>query len=105
MQFHADHDAIRQFGHTVRGLADDADTAVGYTREHLGIGYDEGRMFFTVVEKATEVRDALMNNYQLLAKFADQSGAEVVKAADMQAGRVQRPVRHYHHPGRRHPGP
>src|SRR3712207_6279523 len=83
MQFHADHDAIRQFGRTVRDLADDADTAVAYTRDHLGIGYDKGRMFFTVVEKATEVRDALMDNYKLLAKFADQSGAEVVKAADM----------------------
>jgi hypothetical protein len=40
-------------------------------------------MFFTVVEKATEVRDALTDNYKLLARFAEQSGDEVAKAADM----------------------
>jgi len=82
MDFRADHDAVRRFGRTVADLTDDADTAVSYVRDHLGIGYDKGRMFFTVVEKATEVRDALMDNYRLLAKFADQSAAELVKAAN-----------------------
>jgi hypothetical protein len=83
MTFRADHQAIRDFGRTIGDLTDDADAAVGYAREHLGIGYDKGRMFFTVVEKATEVRNVLVDNYRLLAKFADQSSQEIAKAAGL----------------------
>lgn len=39
-------------------------------------------MFFTVVQKADEVRDALTANYQALARLADGSSREITKAAD-----------------------
>jgi hypothetical protein len=83
MGFKADHEAIRQFGRTVGDLTDDADRANSYARDHLGIGYKKGRMFFTVVEKATEVRDALTDNYRRLARIVDGSADELAKAADL----------------------
>jgi hypothetical protein len=82
VSFAADQAAIRRFGHTVGDLVDDADAAVNYAREHLSIGYREGRMFFTVVQKANEVRDALTANYQALARLADGPSREIGKAAD-----------------------
>lgn len=82
MSFTASHDRIRRFAQTVGDLTDDADLAVGYAREHLSIGYREGRMFFTVVQKADEVREALTANYRHLAKLADGSSQEVDKAAN-----------------------
>ena len=82
MSFRAGHDAIRQFGGSLADLTDDADRAVSYSRDGLDIGYGEGRMFFTVVETATSVREALMDNYRLLARFVDHSAAEVGRAAD-----------------------
>lgn len=82
MSFKAEQQAIRDFGNQVNDLADDADTAVSYVRNYLGIGYDKGRMFFTVVETATTVRDALMANYKTLSTLATSSAAEVVKAAN-----------------------
>jgi hypothetical protein len=82
VSFTASQAAIRRFGQLVSDLTDDADLAVNYTREHLSIGYSEGRMFFTVVEKADEVRDALVANYQHLARLADGSSREVTKTAD-----------------------
>lgn len=82
MSFKADQQAIRSFGGQIDGLTDDADTAVSYVRNYLGIGYDKGRMFFTVVETATTVRDALMENYKQLSKLATESAQEVTKAAN-----------------------
>jgi hypothetical protein len=41
MSFRADHDAVRQFSRTIGDLTDDADQAVPYPRDHLGIGYDK----------------------------------------------------------------
>src|SRR5690349_16532275 len=73
MSFKADQQAIRGFGGQIDSLTDDADAAVSYVRNHLGIGYDKGRMFFTVVESATTVRDALMANYKQLSKLATES--------------------------------
>jgi hypothetical protein len=83
MSFTVDHNAVQGFAHTMGGLVDDADAAVGYSREHLGIGYDKGRMFFTVVETATTVREALLANYQALAQLADQAEQELTKTAGM----------------------
>lgn len=82
MGFTAGHEAIRRLGQVVGDLTDDADRAVGYAREHLSISYNEGRMFFTVVQKSNEVREALVANYQHLAKLADGSSQEVTKAAN-----------------------
>jgi len=81
MSFTVHPDAVRGFADTISGLTDDADTAASYSRDHLGIGYSKGRMFFTVVETATSVRDALLANYRGLAKLADQGGQELAKAA------------------------
>lgn len=81
MSFTADHDAIGGFGQTLGSLTDDADRAVSYTREALSIGYAQGRMFATVVETATTVREALLENYQQLAKHVDLSAMEVTKVA------------------------
>jgi len=83
MSFTVDHNAVRGFATTVGALVDDADAAVGYSRDYLGIGYDEGRMFFTVVETATTVREALIENYRSLAKLADQAEQELAKTAAM----------------------
>jgi hypothetical protein len=82
VSFAANHNAIRNFGGAVGGLTDDADQAVGYTREHLGISYAEGRMFATVVETATSVREALVTNYTALAKLVDACEQELTKAAN-----------------------
>lgn len=82
MTFSVDHNAVRGFAKTVGGLTDDADSAVSYSRDHLGIGYDKGRMFFTVVETATTVREALLANYHGLAKLVDQAEQELNKAAN-----------------------
>ena len=57
MSFTVNHESVRSFAGTVAVLTDDADRTVRYAREHLGIGYAEGRMFATVVETATSVRD------------------------------------------------
>jgi len=82
MSFSADHEAIRRFGQTLAGLTDDADRANLYAKDALGIGYDAGRMFFTVVETATTVREALTANYTQLAKLIDASATEVDKTAN-----------------------
>jgi hypothetical protein len=82
VSFAANHDAIRSFAGAIGGLTDDADQAVSYTHEHLGIGYAKGRMFATVVETATSVREALVANYTALAKLADASERELTKAAN-----------------------
>ena len=81
MSFTVNHEAVRSFAGTIGGLTDDADRAVGYGREHLGIGYAEGRMFATVVETAGNVREALQANYSALAKLMDASEQELIKAA------------------------
>jgi hypothetical protein len=82
VSFTANHGAIRGFAAAIGGLTDDADRAVGYTREHLGIGYADGRMFATVVETATNVREALVANYTALARLADASEQELTRAAN-----------------------
>lgn len=81
MSFHAEHEPIRGFGAALAGLTDDADRANSYAKDALGIGYDKGRMFFTVVETATSVREALTANYQHLAKLIDASATEIDKTA------------------------
>ncbi|WP_162907811.1 type VII secretion target [Allorhizocola rhizosphaerae] len=82
MAFEADHERIKNFGSHVKGLSDDADEAVRYVDKHLGIGYNEGRMFFTIVEQAENVRNALKENYTHLSEVAMKSGIELGKAAD-----------------------
>ena len=81
MAFEADHSLIGNFGTHVGGLSDDADEAVRYVEKHLGIGYNEGRMFFTIVEQAENVRNALKENYMHLSEVAQKSGVELGKAA------------------------
>jgi Excreted virulence factor EspC, type VII ESX diderm len=81
MSFSADHEAIRGFGQVLAGLTDDASRAQSYVRDALGIGYKDGRMFFTVVETATSVREALSANYGHLARLIDASATEVDKTA------------------------
>ena len=81
MSFKADHEAIRGWGKALAGLTDDASRADTYARDALGIGYKDGRMFFTVVETATSVREALTANYQHLARIIDASATEVETAA------------------------
>lgn len=82
MAFKADPSSIRDLGDTVRGLVDDADRAVEYVTQYLGIGYGDGRMFIPVVEQATAVREALVANYRHLAELAGSSGRELGRAAD-----------------------
>ena len=81
MSFKANHDAIRAFSEKLSALIDDADRANAYAKDALSIGYKEGRMFFTVVETATTVRDALTANYNHLAKLIDAAAAESAEAA------------------------
>ncbi|HEY8453408.1 MAG: type VII secretion target [Micromonosporaceae bacterium] len=82
MTFKADPVRIREFGDAVAGLKDDAEAALQYLSEHLGIGYSKGRIFATVVEAATSVREALTANYRHLADLVDASGGELRRAAD-----------------------
>jgi hypothetical protein len=79
--FEAEHERIKSFATHVNGLSDDADEAVRYVEKHLGIGYDKGRMFFTVVETAETVRNTLKENYKHLSEVAQKSGTELSKAA------------------------
>jgi Excreted virulence factor EspC, type VII ESX diderm len=81
MSFTVEPHAVTSFAAAIGDLTDDADAAVNYSREHLGIGYDTGRMFFTVVETATTVREALISNYRALAKLVNQSEQELSRAA------------------------
>jgi hypothetical protein len=82
MTFSVDPHQVHTLAGSINGLVDDADAAAGYSREYLGIGYNTGRMFFSVVETATTVREALLSNYQTLARLADQSGTELTRAAN-----------------------
>ncbi len=82
MAFEAEHARIKAFATHTSGLSDDADEAVRYVEKHLGIGYDKGRMFFTVVETAETVRNALKSNYMHLSEVAQKSGTELGKAAE-----------------------
>jgi hypothetical protein len=82
VSFVANHDSIRRFARVIGGLTDDAGQAVNYSRDWLGIGYSEGRMFATVVETATSVREALVANYSALAKLTDASEQQLTAAAN-----------------------
>lgn len=82
MTYEADHERIRQFSNSLKDLTDDADAAFYYVKDHLSIGYDEGRMFFTFVETADQVRDALEANYKHLSTLISSSSTELAKAAD-----------------------
>jgi len=74
--------SIRAFGAAVGDLAGEAESARQYATQWLGIGYAEARMFATVVEHATAVRDALDDNYRRLKELAEAAGVELAKAAD-----------------------
>lgn len=82
MSFKADPPSIRDFGSAIGELADDADQARRYAEQWLGIGYSEGRIFATVVEQATAVREALVENYQKLQTLVETSREELTRAAD-----------------------
>ncbi|MGQ0774597.1 MAG: type VII secretion target [Pseudonocardiales bacterium] len=79
--FKADHVSIAEFGRLVGGLTTDSTAAVTYVGRWLDIGYAEGRMFASVVEKATEVREALRSNYQKLETVVSSSSDEITKTA------------------------
>lgn len=79
--FKADHESIAEFGRLIGGLKTDSTTAVTYVGNWLDIGYAEGRMFASVVEKTAEVREALLDNYRKLETVVSSSSDEVAKAA------------------------
>lgn len=79
--FRADHESIAEFGRLVGGLKTDSTAAVTYVGAWLDIGYAEGRMFASVVEKATEVREALLGNYRKLETVVSSSSDEIAKTA------------------------
>lgn len=81
MPFKADPQGIREFGDTVGGLTDDANAAVRYAQQWLDLGYAEGRMFLTVVQAATDVRQALERLYGRLGTLTAASATELGKAA------------------------
>lgn len=82
MGFKADTEQIREFGATVTDLSTDAEQARQYADTWLGIGYGTARMFATVVEQATAVREILVDNYRKLETLASTSGQELAAAAD-----------------------
>ncbi|MGH3819648.1 MAG: hypothetical protein ACRDRE_18215, partial [Pseudonocardiaceae bacterium] len=61
----------------------DSASAVTYVGTWLGIGYAKGRMFASVVEKATEVREALLANYRKLETVVSSSSDEIAKTAKL----------------------
>lgn len=71
--------SIRAFGAAVGDLAGEAESARQYATQWLGIGYAEARMFATVVEHATAVRDALDDNYRRLKELAEAAGVELAR--------------------------
>lgn len=79
--FRADHESIAEFGRSVGGLKTDSAAAVTYVDKWLDIGYAEGRMFASVVEKATEVREALLDNYRKLETVVSSSSDELAGVA------------------------
>lgn len=79
--FKADHASIAEFGRLLGGLKTDSTAAVTYVGTWLDIGYAEGRMFASVVEKATEVREALLDNYRKLETVVSSSSDEIAKTA------------------------
>lgn len=80
MSFKADPAGIREFSTVVSGLTDDAQAANGYVGQWLGIGYAEGRMFFTVVQAATNAREALQQLYTRLGTLSAASAEELDRA-------------------------
>ena len=74
--------SIRDFGTAVGDLAPETEQAKQYANQWLGIGYAEARMFATVVEQATEVREALAENYRRMQELAEAAGIELARAAD-----------------------
>ncbi len=81
--FKADHESIAEFGGLVDALRTDATAAAAYVGTWWDIGYAEGRMFASVVEKATEVREALLDNYRKLETVVSSSSDEVAKTAKL----------------------
>lgn len=81
--FKADHESIAEFGRLLGRLQADATAATTYVGKWLDIGYAEGRMFASVVEKATEVREALLENYRKLETVVSSSSDEIAKTAKL----------------------
>jgi hypothetical protein len=81
--FRVDHKSIAEFGGLVGGLKTDSAAAVTYVGTWLGVGYAEGRMFASVVEKATEVREVLLANYRKLETVVSSSSDEIAKTAKL----------------------
>ncbi|MGH3798895.1 MAG: hypothetical protein ACRDTD_01960 [Pseudonocardiaceae bacterium] len=79
--FKADHESIAEFGRLVGRLKTDATAAATYVGKWLDFGYAEGRMFASVVERATEIREALLDNYRKLETVMSSSSDEVAKTA------------------------
>lgn len=82
MGFKADPEDIHRFGTNVSGLSSDAAQARTYAQTWLDIGYADARMFATVVETATAVREILLPNYERLEDLVSTSGDELQSAAD-----------------------
>lgn len=80
MSFKADPAGIREFSDIIGGLTDDAGAASRYAGQWLGIGYAEGRMFFSVVEAATNARQALEQLYTRLGTLTSASAQELDRA-------------------------
>lgn len=80
MSFKAEPAGIRDFSDLVGGLTDDAHAAKRYVGQWLGLGYAEGRMFFSVVQAATNARESLQQLYGRLATLSAASADELDRA-------------------------
>lgn len=81
--FKVDHESVAEFGRLIGGLKADSAAAVTYVGTWLDIGYAEGRMFASVVEKAAEIREALLANYRQLETVVSSSSDEIAKTAKL----------------------
>ncbi|WP_317496420.1 type VII secretion target [Haloechinothrix sp. LS1_15] len=83
MSFHVKEQYIRQFGQRLEGLAEDATAAEPYADRHLDIGHADARLFFNIAMACSNLRDALIPNYKVLARVADASATELRETAAM----------------------
>jgi len=81
--FTAEPTSIRAFSERVDQLVVDANSARTYAEDHLDIGGGDARIFATIAGAAAEVRAALSENYERLAKIQQTAAVELDKAATM----------------------
>lgn len=85
MGFTAEPTSIRAFSERVDQLVVDANSAKTYAEDHLNIDGSDARIFATIAGAAAEVKAALSENYERLAKIQQTAAVELDKAATMYA--------------------